>query len=725
MKQVFYGKSGTVCKDVPPPPLTNSSILVETKFSCISAGTEMAAVKNASKSLVKRVMEDPKKLLPMAKNLLLSRGLKAAMKVATGATGGGLGNPLGYTAAGTVLEAGQRSGFEKGQRVAVVGAGFANHAQINSVPRNMAAIIPEGVSYEEASTAAVGCIAMQGVRRLEPLAGETIVVMGLGILGLITVQLLKSMGCRVIGIDLNEKRLQLAESLGCDMTVQGTNPSLVDTVAVATGRKGADGVVFTAATSSSTPMSNCFKMLRRKGRFVLVGVSGMEIERGDIYAKELDFRIATSYGAGRYDADFESLGMDYPREWVRFTQQRNIEEYLRLIALGKVRIKDLITDIFDAQDVGEAYQALKDPDKSIIALLKYPPVDASSLNKTVFLSGKNAEKPRESALRFAIIGAGSFVRSMHMPNISQMPDKFSLHAVMSRSGASAAQLGTLYGASYVTVDESKVLADDQVDMAIISTRHDSHADYSIKVLNAGKSVFVEKPAAVNQKQLDALKVAAEESKAQYMVGFNRRFSEYANQIRDAFAARKGPMHLVYTMNAGYLPKDHWTHSAQGGGRIVGEGCHIVDLVSSLVGSQPQNMYLNALRDDSGQYSFHDNVSVTLIYEDASVATILYLACGSSQFQKETLRVHCDGEYVIMNDYTGMESSIPALRKLKNSAPNKGHVQELTALYEAISSGRPAIPLQQIWDTTQITLDIRNMAPRAAGLTAFAGDQKAQ
>lgn len=701
MKQAFVTRNGVICENVPEPPLKSHGVLVDVKYSCISAGSEMGLVRTNRKSLVKRVAENPKKLIPKAMNVFRTRGtmgLKNAVENATSRKN------VGYTAAGIVRESNSES-FVTGDRVAIFGIGYANHAAVDSVPVNMCAHIPDGVSFEEASTAAVGCIAMQGVRRLEPVQGETIVVMGLGIMGILAAQMLKSKGCRVIGIDLNVERMALAKKLGCDEVLHGSKENLIKQVEMLTNGVGADGVLFAAATHSSAPMSNCFKMLRRKGRFVLLGVSGMEINRADIYAKELDFKIATSYGAGRYDNKYEEDGADYPSECVRWTENRNMEEYLREIADGHINVKEMIQAVLPIEEVNQAYQDLEKPNAPLISLLKYEKEESST--KVVLKPNANTPKKGE-VIRYAVIGAGNFVRSMHLPNLEQMKDKFYLRAVMSRTGANASVLANIYGAEYFTNSLRDVLDDPEIDMVFICTRHDLHAPLAIEAMKAGKAVFVEKPAAVSSEQLKALQQTCEETGMPYFVGFNRRFSDYVKAIRKVTDQRKSPLHIVYTMNAGLLPKEHWTHSKAGGGRIVGEGCHIIDTLSSVVGKKIIHYSFDAIHDVDGFYSPHDNVSLTLYFEDDSVATMLYLSQGSASLQKETMKICWEGKSITLNDYCSIQSDGVRVRKLKSSAPLKGHKQELLAFREAIVNGtKYPIELDDIWRTTAITLAVRD------------------
>lgn len=716
MKQVFNTKNGVVSHEVLEPALSSGCILVDVQYSCISAGTEMSAVNNAKKSLVQRAMENPHKLVPMALDVLRNRGVKPLLMVANGATGGDFGKPLGYTAAGIVRSVGKDcEGFSVGDRVAVAGGGFANHAGVVSVPKNLSAVIPDNVSLEEASTVAVGCIAMQGVRRLETVPGETIVVMGLGILGMIGFQMLRAQGCTVIGIDINQRRLTEAEQLGCDYVINSVETDPLSFVNSVTNGQGADGVLFTAATNSDKPMSDCFNMLRRKGRFVLVGVSGMHIKREDIYSKEIDFRMATSYGSGRYDADYESKGMDYPIEWVRWTENRNMLAYLQLISDGKINIKALINGIYDVENVNDAYESLNKPERPLIVLLRYK--NKPQLVNRWDLPNDKIRKKQPNAISYAIIGAGSFVRSMHLPNLENMQDKFHLEAVMSRTGSSAALLANLYGARYYTTDVNEILNDSAIDMVMICTRHNLHAHYAIQALNKGKAVFVEKPAAVKKEELEELINTIKKTGKPYLVGYNRRFSDYAVEIRNALNGNTDNLQILYTMNAGYIPADSWVHGQVGGGRIVGEGCHIIDMISSVVQSAIKDIKVSALRDDSGYYDCEDNTSITILYENGSVATMLYIANGSKKYPKETMHIWCGDKQIFLNDYMELTGEGISVKHIKNSAPSKGHQQELAAFYEAIknSDGYP-ISIKQIEETTRITLNIRDRVMNAASET---------
>lgn len=702
MKQAFVTKNGVVCREMQEPTVSRNGILVDVACSCISAGTETAMVSSNKKSLVKKVLEDPHNLIPKAMEVFQRKGAKGLMRTVQGATGE---KPLGYSAAGIVRQSNSPN-FKVGDRVAIAGVGYANHASVASVPTNMAVKIPDGVSFEEASTVAIGCIAMQGVRRLEPLPGETFVVMGLGIMGILAVQMLKARGCRVIGIARNDARCAFVKSLGCDEVINSRSVDQVKQVQLLTNGNGADGVLFTAATHESETMSSCFHMLRRKGRFVLLGVSGMELKREDLYPKELDFRISTSYGPGRYDGSYEERGLDYPLEYVRWTENRNMQEYLRELQAGLVDVKDMISKVYPIDDVHEAYEKLSGPNAPLMLILKY---ENDHKNEKIVLR-ESTQRPElnDGIIRYAVIGAGSFVKSMHMPNFESLKDMYRLRAVMSRTSSSASGIAKLYGADYFTTDYQDILNDSQVDLVIITTRHNLHAPMAIQAMKAGKAVFVEKPAAVSLEQLLELKKTSEETGMPFFVGYNRRFSDYARAIREAVAKAGKPVHVLYTMNAGYLPKDHWTHSPQGGGRIVGEGCHIIDTIKYVVGSKVTGFSCEAIRDKDGYYSPHDNVSLTMRFEDGSVGTMLYIAQGSSAYPKETMHIYYDNVEIVLDDYMNLIGKNIKLPSISSAAQQKGHKQELIAMYEALRSGKKgSIPLEDIVETTEITFAVRD------------------
>lgn len=710
MKQAVLSNGTMIARDVPKPNCLSNGALIKIEFSCISPGTEMSSITNAKKSLLKRGLENPA-YIKSAINVIRARGVNSLKNMINAATGASFGKPLGYTAAGVVEEIGsQLEGFYVGQRVAVAGVGYANHAGYASVPKNMIIPIPQNLDMEQASTVAIGSIAMQGVRRLNPKPRDKIVVVGLGAIGIITVQLLQASGCIVYGTDIDDDRLTFAKNQYGIKVLNGADAKLVEKILMLAEGEGVDGVVFTAATSSSIPMSQGFNMLRRKGRFVLVGVSGMEIMREDIYKKEIDFLIATSYGPGRYDDNYEKKGIDYPYEYVRWTENRNMQEYLRLLSEDIISVKSIITGVYDVEKVNDAYKSFNLDKKNILVLLDYKNSHKNNpSNDIVYHKRSNkGESKNPTVIEYAVVGAGSFVKGMHLPNLQKMSDKFKLKAVMNRSGLPAAALAEQFGAEYSTTNIKHILEDKEIDLIFITTRHNSHAKLAIEALKAGKHVFVEKPPALNIEELNNLILAIKETNKNYLVGYNRRFSKYAFEIKEKLSNRTGELFINYTMNAGYLPKDHWVHSTEGGGRIIGEGCHIIDLFSYLIDSRIDSYEINHLVLDGGYYISDDNVSVTIKYEDGSIASMNYFSNGSKQYPKETMKLYFDNSQIVMSDYMSITSKGIKTRNIKDIMPNKGQIHEMEVLYDSIiNDKRYPISLEEIKETSLLTFEIQN------------------
>jgi len=724
MKQAVLSKGSVVARDVPIPNCGSKSVLVKVEYTCISVGTEMSSVRNSQKSLLKLALEKPKQARE-GLIMLKERGFAALSGAIKKATGVSFGNVLGYSGAGEVISVGSDvTGFTIGQRVAIAGAGYASHAGYAAVPANLVIPVPDSVTLPEAAPVAVGSIAMQGVRVLDAKPGETIIVMGMGLIGLLTAQMLIAAGCRVIGIDINEKRLAFAQkNYGIDIINSHIGNAEIACMILTDG-KGADGVLFTAATTSSKPMSDCFKMLRRKGRFVLVGTSGMEIKREDIYKKELEFKISCSYGPGRYDSNYEEGGIDYPYSEVRWTEKRNMEYFLSLIEAGKLDVKSMIGGIYPVASSSQAYKQLERPDVPLITLLSYADSHQEMSNdKTdiVFFNGNKPVKKQKTAISYAVIGAGSFVRSMHLPNLAKHPDKYYLKAVMSRTGYSAASIAAQFNAEYATTNLEHILNDNEIELVVICTRHDLHVPIAIKALQAGKHVFVEKPSAINKNQLNELLAVIKKSGKTYLTGYNRRFSKYIREAVRSVRKRKGVLLLEYTMNAGYIPKDHWVHSSEGGGRIVGEGCHIIDLLGFIVGFDVDTISVSHLFHKSDFYTSDDNVSVTVKYSDGSIAIMNYIANGSSKYPKETLRVYYDGKTITMSDYRSLKGEKVRVKRLHSSIPQKGQEEEILELYKHIKMGSLyPIPLNEIEQTAQMTFQIKEAVKNAYNRTQKEG-----
>jgi len=703
MKQIVIKKGSPLVVDVPAPVAMEGFLLVRLRASCVSPGTEMAGIAASGKSLLQRAMAKPEKV-KMALEQMRRDGVAAVWrKTREAMEQEGI---CGYSAAGVVVDAGPgTNGFACGTRVAVAGAGMANHAELVAVPVNLAVPIPEDVGFDEASSVALGGIAMQGVRRAKISLGERVVVVGCGPLGLLAVQMLRAAGCRVFATDLDERRLEVARRLGAEET---SNPTAEDSVKRAThwsAGRGVDAVVVFAATSSSEPVSQAFRMCRRKGRVVLVGVAGGEYRREDMYAKELDFVISTSYGPGRYDEDYELRGRDYPFGYVRWTEKRNMEAYLELIACGSVEVAPLIGVREPIENAPRAYEMLKSPERPLLAVLEYGDVG----NEEEATSEQDAPRAdwaapvgSESA-GIALVGAGAFVKAMHVPHLRAMADKVTVPWSFSRTGSGARASAALFDGCRTTTAYDEVLGDPAVHAVLIGTRHDTHTDLAVRALEAGKAVFVEKPMCLTPKEFEQVEKAVNSSSAPFMVGYNRRFSPFAEIIRRETARRIHPLAIHYTMNAGYLPREHWTQGPEGGGRLLGEACHIIDLFRSLVAHPVRELFCTPLRSANPAAFPTDNFTLTLSYEDGSVATLLYTALGHKGLPKERMEVFFDEKAFVLDDYFKLQGYGTAKAGLDLKQVDKGHAGELEAFHAALASGEQfPIPWEELAETWRVS-----------------------
>ena len=704
MLQAIIKKGRVLAEEVPSPLLSEGEVLVAVSYSCISAGTELKSVGNSGTSLLVRAMKQPenlKKVIDLAKAQGVAKAFsKVQQKVKYGA-------PTGYSNSGIVIAVGSGvKNFHLGDKVAAAGAGIANHAEYVVVPQNLVMKVPEGLDLRLASTVTLGGIALQGVRRADLRMGEYGVVIGAGILGLLTVQFLKSSGVRTIVSDINEDRLKIAKELGADMVINPAATDLVKTVADFTGGYGADGIIFTAATTSSEPLSDAFKACKKKGQVILVGVSGMEIKRADIYQKELDFKISTSYGPGRYDRQYEDLGNDYPYAYVRWTENRNMTEYLRLLSEGKVKLDLLINKVYPIEQAEEAYASLQSPEKPIIVLLSY---ETKTENKPGSKVMVNSEYSKKGPLNVALVGAGSFATAMHLPNMERMKDKYALYAVVNRTGHKGKSVATHFNAKYATSNIEDVLTDTEVDLVFITTQHKDHAALVLQSLQAGKHVFVEKPLATTQEDLDKIVAFYEDNgqeiKPILLTGFNRRFSKYAREINEYTKERINPLFISYRINAGFKASNDGIHDH--GGRVVGEVCHFIDLISYLAGSSIATVSVEKLSPSNDQIRKEDNVAIVLKYKDGSVGNLQYFATGNKGYQKENLEVHFDGKTIIMDDFKKLTGYGVSPKELLGKIPEKGQYEELLHMHESITKGEWAIDLESMIQTTQATFLIQN------------------
>ena len=705
MKQVLIRGGQAWTAEIPAPLVSAGNLLVQVEHSCISVGTEMAGLRMSGLPLYQRARKQPenvKRVLAMVKD----QGLSSTLARVRGKLSAG--TPTGYSAAGRVVAVGDDvEGYAVGDRVACAGAGIANHAEYIDVPVNLAVRIPEGVPTAQACTVTLGAIALQGVRRTAPTLGETVVVVGLGILGQLVAQMLRANGCRVIGVDLDASRIAQAQVNGLHIGIDAAAENYVERVQLHTGGFGADAVVVTAASASHEIINEAMRAARKKGRIVLVGDVGLALNRADLYPKELDFLVSTSYGPGRYDPQYEEGGQDYPLPYVRWTENRNMQAYLDLLHGGGVRLGNLISQTYDIANADAAYASLDaEGSKPLMVLLSYPALAGDVPQRRVTLP---AAPRKAGALRVGLVGASSFAQGMHLPNMQRMADKFTLQAVMSRTGANARAVGQQYGAGYCTTDMAQLLADPQLDVVMITSRHDLHGSTVLQALQAGKHVFVEKPLTLDEADLGRIEdfYRQQPQGPMLMVGYNRRFAPALTRCRELLAGRTTPIIVNYRMNAGFIATDHWVHGPEGGGRNLGEACHIYDLFSALVGDVPvQRVLAAAAAPANARWRSNDNFVATISYADGSVCTLCYTALGDKSHPKERMDIYADGRVLSLDDYKSLSVAGGRHKGWQSSTVQKGQLEELSAFGAALLAGGPwPIRLDSMLATSRVSFEV--------------------
>jgi len=705
MRQLFIRKGQVEIQEVGAPTVVPGFVLIRTVASCISAGTEMATVESSSEGLFEKARRKPE-LIKRGLDMLVTQGLARTVKAVRGRQATGI--PSGYSLAGRVIEVGRGiDDIKPGQRVAAAGAAYANHAEVVCVPRNLVVPIPDNVSFEHAAAVTLGAVAMQGVRRANPALGECAAVIGLGLLGQITIQLLKASGIRIIGFDIDPVRVSEGKEIGCDMAI---NAGLTDPIMEAlkfSGGPGVDFAIITAATRANAPINQAIDMCRKKGRVVVVGDVGLSIDRSKLYPKELDVLMSTSYGPGRYDPEYEEDGHDYPLGYVRWTENRNMLEFIALLSEGKVDMGPLITATCPLESAADAYEALTiEERRPLLVLLTYPDKpDEDVLRRTITNIADPAPK-KEGVLNVGIIGAGNFATSVHLPNLLKMEDRFRIHTVCDIHPPTAFQGASRFNAIKHSSDAQETIKDPEIDIVMIATRHDQHAPLATLACENGKAVFCEKPMGVNRDEVIALVKLLKEKGTPYLVGFNRRFSPAARKIRESTLERNHPLVIVYTVNAGFLPEDHWTHGPAGGGRIVGEGCHMIDLCTYLTGSTLTYLEATSIGDSgkvSHQYFQHDNVQLALTYADGSIAHVTYTAMGAPGHPKERVEVYGGGWVFTIEDYKRLVVEGPKSYVIEYRGPEKGHWEELVEFSNWLrGQAPPPIELASQLETTLAT-----------------------
>jgi len=708
MQQILLniGTGGTLLIDAPVPSLQEGHVLIRTQCTLISAGTERMLIDFGRASMLDRAREQPDKV-----KLLFDKIRTDGLMVAITAVRSRLDQPLalGNCNVGTVIEAGTGvTQFRPGDRVVSNGS----HAGVVSVPKNLCVRIPDNVEDESAVFTVLGAIGLQGLRLAQPTLGETVVVTGLGPIGLITVQMLRAHGCRVMGIDYDPQRLEMARKFGAYAVDSSASDDLVMRAVDFSRGRGVDAVILTASTASSQPVSQAAKMCRRRGRIVLVGVAGLKLSRQDFYEKEITFQVSCSYGPGRYDACYEQKGQDYPIGFVRWTAQRNFEAVLDLMASKALEVRPLITHRFPIERADEAYSVLTSGEPSLGIVLQYPEEvsNKETDSRTVVLDGTRsfgaAAKPVVGC-----IGAGNYGGRILIPELAKAGA--ALHTIVTSNGLNAVHYGRKFGFTKASTSTAEMFAQKEINTLVIATRHDSHARLASEGLRSGRHVYVEKPLALSREQLTEVETAYAESAAQgaapvFLVGFNRRFSPHVQRMRETLRGTQGPKSLRLLMNAGAVSPDHWTQDSRvGGGRILGEACHFIDLARFLVGARIVGASAVAMRGNNGASPRLDTAHLSLEFADGSIASIQYYSNGHRSFPKERVEVFASGRILQLENFRILRGfGWPRFRGFRTWRQDKGHAACVQAFLRAVESGGPSpIPAEEIFEVSRVAIDV--------------------
>lgn len=700
MKQILQnlstGQSELV--EAPAPRARKGQVLIDTTVSLISTGTERMLVDFGRAGVISKARQQPDKVRQVL-NKVATDGLMTTVD----AVRSKLGQPiqLGYSNVGIVSEVGAGvAGFSVGDRVVSNG----RHAEVVSVPQNLCARIPDAVSDEMAAFTVVGSIGLQGVRLAQPTLGEYVVVTGVGLIGLLTVQILLAHGCRVLAIDFDQAKLDIAKSYGAAICNAGDGQDPVEAGMAFSKGKGVDAVIVTASTKSSDPITQAANMSRKRGRIVLVGVTGLALNRADFYEKELSFQVSCSYGPGRYDPSYEDSGQDYPYAFVRWTEQRNFEAILGLLADGKIMTDALVSHRFEFENAPDAYDLLTTTNSALGLVLTYTSMASERHVETVALKTAFNPAPGEPVMGF--IGAGNYASRVLIPSFKAAGAK--LHTIVSSGGTSAVVNGDRSRFAQATTRTEALLADPAINAVAIVTRHDSHADMTVQALKAGKHVFVEKPLAITLEELDAVEAAYREANCHLMVGFNRRFAPHMQTMKRLLCPVSQPKNFLMVMNAGEIPADHWTQDhAVGGGRIIGEACHYIDLMRYLAGHEIVSVQCRRMGDSPGVPVTEDKAVIMLGFADGSFGTIHYLANGGASFPKERIEVFAQGSTLQLDNFLKLRGfNWPGFKKENRLRQNKGREVCAKAFLDAIKTGgAPPIPSEELFEVARVTIKV--------------------
>jgi predicted dehydrogenase/threonine dehydrogenase-like Zn-dependent dehydrogenase len=711
VKQILQSlKNGkTEVAEVPCPAVKRGHLLVRSSRTLVSVGTERMLVDFGKAGWIEKARQQPDKVR-MVLDKIKTDGLMPTIESVLNKLDQPL--PLGYCNVGRVLEAGSGLvGYAPGDRIASNG----KHAEAVCVPVNLTARVPDNVSDDEAAFTVLGAIALQGIRLIQPTLGETVVVTGLGLIGLVTVQLLRSHGCRVLGLDFDPEKLALARKFGAETVNLAAGEDPVKAAQAYSRGRGVDGVIITAATKSNEPMHQAALMCRKRGRIVLVGVTGLELSRADFFEKEITFQVSCSYGPGRYDPNYEEKGNDYPVGFVRWTEQRNFEAILDMMSDGRLDVKPLISHRFAIEEAEKAYELVGGAGPSLGILLEYPAnsakSDATVRQSTVAIpASTKGSAPSVPGASIGLVGSGNYATAVLIPAFKTAGAR--LRTVASSAGVSGLHAGRKYGFEQTTTDSDSIFADASVNALVVATRHDNHASMVVKALRAGKNIFVEKPIALTESELEEIETAHADAAAKgkaplVMVGFNRRFAPQVAKMKSLLAGARGPKAFVMTVNAGAIPAEHWTQDREvGGGRIVGEGCHFIDLLRFLAGER-----ITAVRTNTMDSPSADSVSIELRFADGSIGTVHYLANGSKSFPKERVEVFAQGRVLQLDNYRRLTGfGWPGFKKMNLWSQDKGQKACAAAFVQAVASGGASpIPFEELIEVGRATIVAADLA----------------
>ncbi len=719
MRQVFLEKGAIVLNNVSQPILKDKDVLISVHYSCISTETEKITTANTKQSIF--FSNIPQKVSKVFESVA-TPGIESTKALISEKLAGNI-QALGYSCSGKIIAVGEKiKKFRPGDYVACAGAGLANHADLACVPENLVVHVPKKELLQAASITTIGAIALQGLRRAQVQLGETVCVLGLGLIGQITIQLAKCNGCHVIGVDHLEKRLTLAQKLGADAVYNAQDPQTLSNILFDTQQQGVDTTIVTAISSNNDIMQQAMEVTRKKGKIVIVGNVGLKLERSPFYQKEIDLLMSCSYGPGRYDPTYEMEGIDYPYPYVRWTENRNMQAFIQLLKEKKINIDRIIPKQLSIQEITKAYEQIQQK-KELAVILSYLPKKEDIFQPaTAYIQQQTKDylmfKPAiKDQLRVGFIGAGGFAKVKLIPIVSRIK-RTKINAIVDANITNSLNVSKLYGAARALTNSNELFIEDLIDVVIIASPHKYHCEQALTALQNNKAVFLEKPMVTDGEQLKRFATFLQKHPSlPFCVDYNRSFAPFIQHIKQALENRKSPLMISYRTNAGFIPKDHWIQTEVGAGRIIGEACHIFDLFYYLTDAEPISVSVESLKPPSDDLFPTDNFSVQLSFSDGSVCSLLYTSLGHNNVGKERMEIHFDSKTIIMNDYKLLEGyGLSSSFNMKTSIPDKGHEYLLKKFFTSLHQKTitPIIDLQRLIKVAQITLVVDKLACKGGG-----------